>query len=438
MTGPGEGTRHVMHVGFFPEILDHVDVSRDLLSVLLHQRAADETAPGISLRLARLQPVDVPHRLNNNDYDDFYPEFQAGAEKIAEQLGAPQAVVGLYEHTVVPAARLRERFNLPGTSVDTALNCRDKVRMKHLVAQAGVAVPQWLDLAGATGERIRSWLNSRPGRWVIKPKSEGGAVGVQIVDNPTAGLAAISRIPAAELNRYEVEEFVEGEIFHLDAVVRDATISFHSLSRYLNSCHDSSVHRLPLASITVTDGELVAGAREVADRCVSALGIADAVIHLELFRSAGEWIFLEIACRHGGAAVVPHLQEIFGVDLLDESYRANVLDPSLVPPAREQTPLRPEHACSAWLLAPMKASGQFTVTAVHPPEDVPGIVSARLPEAGDVVTDEFRPFPHLGVFILAGADEETVRRDIHQVLATYRVDLQSVPATSVPLAEEIG
>ena len=51
-------------------------------------------------------------------------------------------VLANWEPLVVVAARLRERFGIPGMSVDTVRGFRDKQLMKERVAAAGLRVPQ--------------------------------------------------------------------------------------------------------------------------------------------------------------------------------------------------------------------------------------------------------------------------------------------------------
>lgn len=54
------------------------------------------------------------------------------ADELAVEFGPPRAVVGIFEHTVYPAAVLRERFGLAGTPAEVALRCRDKVEVKRV------------------------------------------------------------------------------------------------------------------------------------------------------------------------------------------------------------------------------------------------------------------------------------------------------------------
>ena len=103
------------------------------------------------------------------------------------------AIVRMSEYDLIRAARLRERFGIPGQSVASAVAYRNKVRMKELVRAAGtVAVPGFraiespLDLVAA----VEEWGFPL----VVKPVDGGGSRGVTVVRGP-AELEACS--PAA-------------------------------------------------------------------------------------------------------------------------------------------------------------------------------------------------------------------------------------------------
>lgn len=414
---------HVLHVGLYPELFRHVDVSQTRVTAVMHQQASRDLPAAARDQADDVAAVDVPHRLNNNDYDDYYPLFETAARALSDRWGEPNAVVGLYEHTVVPAARLRQHFGLPGLSLTTALGCRDKVRMKRLVADAGVLVPRFLDLAAAGADELSVWLGGDAGPWVLKPKSEGGAIGVQILQSQHECAAAVAAL-GPDRASWELEEFIQGDIHHVDAVVRHGRLIFSMLSRYVGTCHDAASRRRPLGSITVDAPDLRASAEVTAGTVLAALGLEDAVVHLELFRRGQDWVFLEIACRHGGVAVVDHVRHVFGVNLIKESYLANVMAPTHLAELSDPTPVRRDGGgCSGWLIIPMQVHGPHIVEAVEGPQGAAGIFDSSLPQVGDVVDDAFRPFPTLGAFLFSGADEAALLSDIEAVVATFKADL---------------
>ena len=143
--------------------------------------------------------------------------------------------MGLFEHTVYPAAVLRDHFGVPGTRPQVALRCRDKVEMKRALEGSDVVVPKfWPVQESTTAAELEQLLVGIPGRVVLKPRGQAGSAGVRAFDSVADLLDQAAG--AGFENGYEVEEFVEGTVCHLDGVVRDGAVGFLSVSRYLGTC----------------------------------------------------------------------------------------------------------------------------------------------------------------------------------------------------------
>src|SRR3954469_5080964 len=77
--------------------------------------------------------LEVPSIMNEDDVIARVHAWLRG--------GSVHRVLANWEPLVSRAARLRERFGLPGMSVDTVRGFRDKQLMKERVAAAGLRVP---------------------------------------------------------------------------------------------------------------------------------------------------------------------------------------------------------------------------------------------------------------------------------------------------------
>src|SRR3954471_12917931 len=90
-------------------------------------------------------------------------------------------VLANWEPLVITAARLRERFGMPGMSVDTVRGFRDKQLMKDRVAADGLRVPR--------AQRVRSIKDAWQAveitgyRAIIKPISGAGSADTYRVDS---------------------------------------------------------------------------------------------------------------------------------------------------------------------------------------------------------------------------------------------------------------
>ena len=365
--------QHVVHIGFHASDAQAVEFDRDHVTAVLPRASAARLPRPLVARFARVATFDLPDSSDLDSYDRAADLIRDCVAQLAAEFGPPAAVVGLHEHTTLPAARIREHFGVPGTDVRTATLCRDKVSMKRALAEAGVRVPRFAAVGpDTTREELARFADGVAGRIVLKPRSQAASIGVHILDGAGELLELASRggIEAG----YEAEEFVPGTVHHLDGVVRDGTVRWFSAARYLDSCFDFQYRNAPLASVTVDDAAMVARTLEYTGTVLRALGLRDSAFHLELFHTpTDELVFLEIGNRFGGAGVVDQQHTVYGVDLAREAVLACLGRPSELPAAATILD-RPGVGASGWLYLPLTEKARCRVTGVAGLDDLPGSV----------------------------------------------------------------
>ena len=98
-------------------------------------------------------------------------------------------VLANWEPLVIMAARLRERFGMPGMSVDTVRGFRDKQLMKERVAAAGLRVPHARRVR--TVDEVRAALETIGYPAIIKPISGAGSADTYRVDSARRARAVL-------------------------------------------------------------------------------------------------------------------------------------------------------------------------------------------------------------------------------------------------------
>ncbi|GLZ51898.1 hypothetical protein [Actinomycetospora sp. NBRC 106378] len=221
-------------------------------------------------------------------------------------LPTPDVVVALSEYDLLAAGRLRDRLGLPGPSEAEVLPVRDKVVMKRAVAAAGLRVPRFLPLAEALrrGPGGLGWQ----GATVLKPLAGASSEGVESFPDPATALAAGTDVAVGE---YEVEEFVEGPIVHVDGLVVAGELVAVVASEYVGTCLGFATGR-PLGSVQT---ELDPALEDWSRRCLDALAVRDGPFHLEGIVTPDGPVFLELGARFGGADVVDTFELATGVRL---------------------------------------------------------------------------------------------------------------------------
>lgn len=305
MTGNTDGTPHVV-------IIDRAGFDRYRLP---------DGSPVVSPRDGRVSLLTGPPlvgqpragecaRVLGYDIDDL-PSTRAMLRTL-HAMTPIDRLVCFPENLLILAAEERERLGLPGPRIGYILPFRDKWEMKTLASAAGIPVADWA--AVERPEDVRPLLEKH-GKVVVKPRGGTGSAGVYIVDGPER-LAALP----ADLAGSQAEQFIDAPMIHIDAVVSGRAVAAARTSRYLDTTL-AHVERQPLRSVISEDSALNARADALLAAAVDAFRVVDGVLHLEAFATADGLVFNEVACRPGGAGVVPLMQAVTGLNLYEAMVR---------------------------------------------------------------------------------------------------------------------
>ncbi|WP_255950823.1 ATP-grasp domain-containing protein [Streptomyces odontomachi] len=332
-------------------------------------------------------------------------------------LPTPDVVVALSEFDLLPAAQVREALGVPGDHVADVLPARDKVMMKTAVAKAGLRVPRFLPLpvALAEGAAAVPWH----GRTILKPLAGATSEGVARFATVDEALEAARRAePALATDDFEIEEFIDGELLHIDGLMMSGKPAGVLASRYMGSGL-SYAEGNPLGSVqTDTEPDLV----DWVARCLNAIGIDDCPFHLEAFDTPEGPVFLEVGARFGGADVVDCFELATGVRLPSAHLRLLIHDFGGIPAARTPEP----HQRYGWFTVPGHTLGSThcRITGEQPFRDDPLVVRWVQREAEEPISRTVSyadsDIPLAGV--VGPATEPELRRFLTDLLATVRVE----------------
>jgi biotin carboxylase len=230
------------------------------------------------------------------------------------------------------AALIREHFCLPGMSSSTAKTFRDKFRMAKAARAGGILLPDFVPLIN--GDEVRDFMERVPPPWIIKPRSDVSAIGIRKVEDP----AEVWRITGEMNDRenlrerssyYVLAQFIPGEVFHVDSIVSGGRVVFAGANRYgrppLEVAHGGGAY----VSRTVAHGsENERKLFAINRKLVKALQLERGAAHAEFIKSDadGEFYFLEMAARVGGAYIADVLEAASGLNLWREWAQMEVAD----------------------------------------------------------------------------------------------------------------
>lgn len=235
---------------------------------------------------------------------------------------AIDAIVPLDDYDVETAAALREHLRLPGLGETGARYFRDKLAMRTQASAAGIPVPPFTPVFSY--DRLRDYMARVPPPWVLKPRSEAGAMGIKKLYDAEAVWRWLDRL-GDEQSFFHLEQFIPGEIYHVDSLVYDRRILFAQPHKYarppMTVAHEGGV----FVSRTLPDGEEARAILDLNARLLAAFELERGATHAEFIRGAdGQYYFLEVAARVGGANIEQLVESASGLNLWGEWARMEI------------------------------------------------------------------------------------------------------------------
>ena len=236
----------------------------------------------------------------------------------------PDRIVALEEFDVVVAALAREHLCLPGMSSSTAKTFRDKLAMSVKARSAGIKVPDFVP--AINNDEIANYLDRVPPPWVLKPRSDVSAIGIRKLERAEDVWPVIEEMNKRENLRerasyYLLSRFVGGDVFHVDSLVDRGKVVLAGVNRYgrppMEVAHGGGVY---ISQTIAHNSEDRRKLLDINRRLIKAMGLETGATHAEFIKSDtdGEFYFLEIASRVGGAYIADVLEAASGINLWRE------------------------------------------------------------------------------------------------------------------------
>lgn len=343
-------------------------------------------------------------------------QIAEAATGLSRQIGPVERLVGALEQLQVPLAYAREALGLPGMDVETAFNVRDKSRMKQVLSAAGVPCARH-QLVTDPAEAL-AFADAVGFPLVAKPPAGAGAQATYRLDDADALRSWLTATPPRGEAPGLLEEFLVGDEHTFDSVTLGGRTVWASVADYVPPPLD--VLRNPWIQWTVLlprelDDPRYAGISEVGPAALRALGVRDALTHMEWFRRPdGSVAVSEVAARPPGAQLSSMLGHVHDVDFFRMWTELVIL-------GRFDPPERRYAAGTAYL----RGQGRGRVRAVHGVDELHReighlVVEARLPEPGQPASPGYEGE---GYVTVRHPDTEVVRDALRRIVDGIRVEL---------------
>jgi biotin carboxylase len=227
-------------------------------------------------------------------------------------------VVALDEFDQETAAAIREHTRIPGMGASTTACFRDKLAMRTTACRSRIRVPEFCGIFNY--DDVRAYMERVPPPWLLKPRTEASALGIRRIQEPEQLWRTLDEL-GDEQCRFLLEQFVPGEIFHVDSIVSERKVVFSVTHQYgrppLQVMHEGGVFTTRTVDRASRDWHRLT---RINAKLAPALGMVRGVTHTEFIKAHanGRYYFLEIAARVGGAFISELVETATGVNLWRE------------------------------------------------------------------------------------------------------------------------
>lgn len=227
-------------------------------------------------------------------------------------------IVSLDDFDVEKGALLRETFRIPGMGQTTGRYFRDKLAMRIQAESEGINVPAFSALFN--DEAINAYIARTAAPWLVKPRSEASATGIQKAHSAEQ-LWQIIHSLGDKRHQYLVEQFRPGDVYHVDALSYEHSVLFARVSRYLATpmevAHGGGVFRSATVEFGSKDDKAL---QKMTGEVMKAFGMNYSASHTEFIKCKedGKFYFLETASRVGGANLAEMVEASSGINLWGE------------------------------------------------------------------------------------------------------------------------
>lgn len=401
-----------------------VFVAPYLLEATARFALAAARVPGVRMGLITTEPAE---NLSPNLRDALAGHWQVSdaldPQQIADavrglsaRIGPVERLIGALEQLQVPLAEVRAALGLPGMDTDTAMNVRDKSRMKSVLGSAGIPCARH-QLVTRT-EEATSFLSEVGLPLVAKPPAGAGAQATYRLDTVADFRSWLHAAQADPAEVWLLEEFLTGREHSFDSVTLGGNTLWSSISDYQPP--PLEVLRTPWVQWIVLLPRDVSGAeydpiKQVGPAALRALGVRNEFTHMEWFeRPDGSVAVSEVGARPPGAQIASMIGFSHNIDFYAMWAELVLLGT-----------FNPADRVYATGTAYLRGQGRGRVRRVHGVDALQRelghlVVDARLPKPGQPASSSYEGE---GFVTVRHEDTAVVRAALDRIVSGLRIEL---------------
>ena len=230
------------------------------------------------------------------------------------------------EEQIEFAARLREKYNIPGQSTKSAEEFRNKYTMITTAKKAQVAVPDYQKVNNVFELIDASKFLGYP--FIIKPIDGMGSMNTYVIRNEKDMMDVAKN---EVIKDYLAEKYIDWPLYHVDGFVCDSKLVYLIPSKYFDN---TLAFKQGESGGSVQIGEDDSLYSKIEDYTNKLLRGFDTpknyLFHLEVFSNGKDIVLCEIASRLCGGRILQEIEAEFGFSPVKELLKLELNKPSKI------------------------------------------------------------------------------------------------------------
>jgi biotin carboxylase len=334
--------------------------------------------------------------------------------EIQKTTGTIHRILGASEQLQVPMAEARIALGIEGMDIDTAMNFRDKSRMKMLFNENKIPCAKHglvHDLQSAM-----QFIKTCPYPVVAKPVAGAGAQATFRITNDEEMHQAFSSLGHASADGVIIEEFIQGEEFSLDTISLNGKILGQTINQYYPTPLEAMTNPWIQWRVLLRkehNHKSFDDIRKAGKKALDILGMKTGLSHMEWFRRPdGSIAISEVAARPPGAQFTTLISRSCDFDAVRAWARLMVYEEAVTPEIQY---------CSG--AAYLRGQGEGRVSQVDGLEKIRTkyadiITDIRIPKIGQEKSESYEGE---GFVILRHPDAGVVEEALKEIVETVKV-----------------
>ncbi len=337
-----------------------------------------------------------------------------------------ESVISPYETTLVSSSFLSGLISKPFIDPLVAIAFRDKYYQKKLLRGTVPVAQSWHidDVAQMNVEE------SYPYPIIFKPVAGAGTAHTYKIYNKEElkEIAEKHETDKSLPQSMVIEEFIEGEEWHVDGWMSKGELQFFAISKYgaplINIQKGALVQSITLRP--ELHQELYSRLEGFLSKSLKTLGLEDGVFHLELFynEKTDTMTFSECGARIGGGLIAQNFKHMFNIDLIEVLIKLSIGEKVIV----DQSNGTKEY--SGWVYLPSISPDTKELPAESLMKGQPGVVEVHYNwKPGQKMPDtRLSTVQRTGMVLVSGESEQHVNERMKNIIQYFVEATSAVPS----------